>query len=294
VDTYIELFTFYLADWQQAAIDNTRYSVVLFMAAFFLGGLLVVFLKKGVIADLKQQLADRDEAQKRMDEKCQNLIDQQTQDQKQLTDFKQTINHLSEQKQKSESLYSELEKKYKQQSADIELKQSQIDTAQSMLDEKEKSIVSLESELEVQKEQMEVYTLNDKKIEEMEVEISDLINKNNSTEQQIQQLRKELAEKSVQLENGVQRHDESATDTSDDSLRQKITEFELTIQQQYQQITELSEKLQQALNSSAPAATPTPTITSNEPNEEKDNMFEKPDWFQEKIKGLFHKMKSKG
>jgi len=288
VDKYIDLVSFYLLDWQQAAIDNTRYSVVLFIMAFFLGSLIVTFLKRGAIANLKQQLVSREDTQKKTEEKCQNLIDQQTQSQKEVTEFKEKINHLSEQKEKSESLYSELEKKYKQQSIEIESKQSQIDTAQSMLDEKEKLIISLESDLEVQKEQFEAYTLNDKKIEEMEVEISTLVNKNNLAKQQVQQLSKELAEKSAQLEKGAQRYDGKATEMSDESLQQKITEFELTIQQQYQQIIELSEKLQQALNSSTPAST-----TKNKVTKKKDNMVEKSDWFQETIKGLFHKMKSK-
>jgi len=281
MDNYIELLAFYLTDWQQAAIDNTRYSVLLFVIAFFSGYLLVTLLKKSVLKDLMQQLTAETKERQEIQQHCQNLTEEQQQNASKLAEIKQQVEQLSEQKSKSETLYKELEVIHQQQGKDFEAKQQQVNELKSMLEEKDQLLELLRNDLTVQKKQLESYNGDEKKTEEMALEISALNNKNNLAEQKIQQLEKALANRSEEVTPvDVVKDEVKPTIQADNKLQSKIIELEETIQQQYQQIAELSEQLQNSSESSTDKRSKTATKE------------EESAWFQEKIKGIFHKIKS--
>jgi len=164
MDKYIELIAFYWVDWQQTAIANTRYSVVLAVVAFFIGTFILSILKAGKIKKLQQQLLQNrqllDEAKTANDD----LVNKTNDNEKEIATLQQQIEELTldikqqsdqasnDQQQLSDNHKSEIAAKDALILKNSQDKQLEIDQINLKFVEKNELSEQLQAELDKQKD----------------------------------------------------------------------------------------------------------------------------------------------
>ena len=109
MDQYIELLAFYWVDWQQTAIANTRYSVVLATSAFLIGSIIISLLKALKIANLNKQLTTEKKQFEQLTNSHEELLTQHKTIEEQVTTIQQQLTESS----------TSLEKEEKQHQSDL-------------------------------------------------------------------------------------------------------------------------------------------------------------------------------
>ncbi|MEE9337310.1 MAG: hypothetical protein V3U87_04455 [Methylococcaceae bacterium] len=177
MDQVLEVISFYLTEWQQIAIDNTLYSVVLAALALLIGsfisGLIVAFLKQFKIGRLRREVRQGkkqlDVAEKSNDE----LLSQQKNDAVQLADFQQQLGqatkNLQHERNAHQSLVSEKDVLFLNTA---KKKQEEVVAVNTMLEEKTILASQLQSNLTEQESKLSQYEETQVKIVEMEKKMS--------------------------------------------------------------------------------------------------------------------------
>ncbi|NOR70484.1 MAG: hypothetical protein GQ532_12455 [Methylomarinum sp.] len=249
MDKYIELMLFYWADWQQTAILNTRYSVVLAVSSFLIGGLI---LRRGKVAKLTQQLTKDKKLLAQAENKCEELLNQQKNDaekidhiQQQLT---QTSNSLQYEKDLHQSVVSSKEQLFIKS---INEKQQGIDVLNATLTEKTQLTEQLQTKLGSQKSNSIQFAELHEKMGEMEKEASQSIIELNTLKQQLEteiNNKHELIEQLEKHEDLAKNHIEitSALNLELEKMNSAIKTEEIQQQatKQESQITQLDQETQ--------------------------------------------------
>jgi DNA repair exonuclease SbcCD ATPase subunit len=203
MDKYIEMFAPLLIDWQQTAIANTRYSVVLAALAFIIGCQLVALWKRKSIANLNQQLLEEKQALEQIEHKLkqtehqhEELLVKHKSDVESITQLQQQLEQVSTNLQESEERYAEILPKHEQLTKVLDEKQSAMDALKSDLDDKTHVVESIQGKLAEQKELLAQYALDKTQIEEMKKEASEA----SSVKQQLQQRESECREHIKKIE----------------------------------------------------------------------------------------------
>jgi len=204
MDKYIEMFAPLLMDWQQTAIDNTRYSVVLAALAFIIGWQLVVLFKNKRIAGLnrqlmkeKQNLGEAEQKHQELLVKHKELVVKQENDAESITDLQQQLEQLSKNFQESKDQHAEFLQKHELLSKTLDEKQSAMDALKLDLDDKSHVVEQIQGKLAEQKNLLAEYALDKAKIEELKKEASEassvkqlLLQRENENSEQIKKIEK--------------------------------------------------------------------------------------------------------
>jgi len=210
MDKYIEVMAFYWIDWQQTAIANTRYSVILAVLAFFIGALFIAISKSGKIRKLQKHLMQNgqllDQANKTQDE----LVNQGKSDAVKITNLQQqleqsSINMQQQAEQASATLQQEIEKFQadiaKKDQLFIEStkeKQLVIDESNLKLNEKLQLSKQLQNKLDEQKSSIAQYDEVKSQLLEVTTQLSDTTTELNKAKSELEtelQLKDTLIEK---------------------------------------------------------------------------------------------------
>ncbi len=207
VDIFVLKIANFLADWQQIAIDNTRYTVVLIFLTALVSGLMVALRYRYRISALQLQLEDTLSAGKQADLDFAKLDRTTEQETKQ----SEIINRqLTESEQNRLSIEAELREKERL----LADKQEALENLQVILDDKTERIDQLQNELAEQKS-VQSLTLDPSRDEsdnktgqqkpdqdrmaEMARESAQLATDLNVVKQQLLQLEAELVSKNDQI-----------------------------------------------------------------------------------------------
>lgn len=260
MDKFIEIFFFYLSEWQQVAINNVQYSVVIALGSLLIGVFLVVLLKSKNSVSLKQKLMQQNHALEQSEKKYDKLLTTQKNDAENISSLQQQIDLLTKDLQESEKQHNELIQQQALTKKALDAKQLELDGLESTVNEKNQRVDQLQSELDEQKIQVSEHALEQAQLVVMEKEVGELSNKLNNVEQQIQTQLVELTNKNeliAQLELSAQSSENNLDEVSElkseitkqevDSNIEQLLELENTLQQQNQQMTQFNEKLQSLL-----------------------------------------------
>jgi len=105
MDQYIELFAVYWVDWQQTAIANTRYTVVLATSAFLIGTFIISLLKALKIANLNKQLLAEQKQVEQLTSSHEELLNQHKTAEEQITSIQQQLSDTSDNFEKEKQQY---------------------------------------------------------------------------------------------------------------------------------------------------------------------------------------------
>jgi len=210
MDKYIEVMAFYWIDWQQTAIANTRYSVVLALLAFFIGALFITISKSGKIRKLQKHLMQNgqllDQANKTQDE----LVNQGKSDAVKITNLQQQLEQSStNMQQQAEQASATLQQEIEKFQADIakkdqlfiestKEKQLVIDESNLKLNEKLQLSKQLQNKLDEQKSSIAQYDEVKSQLLEVTTQLSDTTTELNTAKSQLEtelQLKDTLIEK---------------------------------------------------------------------------------------------------
>ncbi len=196
MDTYIQTLSNLWVDWQQIAINNPIYSVVLSLAGFLLGLILVNFLKKNQIFDLKLQVIEENQALKQISNKREELIVAQRNDAKIITDLQQQQEISAKALKKSNAINSELKKKYDLQFQSLQEQETELDSLKSTVNGKIDEIKQLQAEVDQQKDLISQQAVDLKKNGDKAEQLTEF----DIVKQQLYQLQSELEVKNEQIE----------------------------------------------------------------------------------------------
>ncbi|MCF6249879.1 MAG: hypothetical protein L3J75_01230 [Methylococcaceae bacterium] len=260
MDKFIEIFVFYLSEWQQVAINNVQYSVVIALGSLLIGVLLVLLLKRKKSVSLKQKLMLQNHALEQSEQKYDKLLITQKNDVENISSLQQQIDQLTKDLQESEKQSKEYIQKEELTKKALDAKNLEVDGLESIVNEKNQRVDQLQSKLDEQKIQVSEHALEQAQIVVMEKELSELSNKLNKVEQKIQTQIVELTNKNemiAQLELSAQSSENNLDEVSElkseitkqevDSNIEQLLELENTLQQQNQQMTQFNKKLQSLL-----------------------------------------------
>jgi myosin heavy subunit len=260
MDKFIEIFFFYLSEWQQVAINNVQYSVVIALGSLLIGVFLVVLLKSKNSVSLKQKLMQQNHALEQSEQKYDKLLTTQKNDAENISSLQQQIDQLTKDLQESEKQHNEFIQQEALSTKALDAKQLELDGLESTVNEKNQRVDQLQSELDEQKIQVSEHALEQAQLVVMEKEVSELSNKLNNVEQQIQTQLVELTNKNeliAQLELSAQSSEKNSDEASElkaentrqdeESNVEQLLELENTLQQQNQQMTQFNETLQSLL-----------------------------------------------
>lgn len=250
MDKYIETFAIYFVNWQQTAIDNPQYSIVLAVAAVFIGGLIVLLWMRATTVTLQQKVMIQNHALEQSEQKREQLEVTQKNDVENLVSVQQQVEQLTK---------------------DVQEKQVQMDEMDSTVNDKQKLIEHLQEQFNEQKTQISQYVLDQAKIEVLEKEASEFADDLNNAKQKGQALEVDINIKNEQiaqleqagqsvknnmdtvsgLENQLSELESQLKELSSineaESKNEQVSELENTVLHQNKQLTEFNSKLQSLL-----------------------------------------------
>jgi len=169
MDKYIELIAYYGIDWQQTAIANTRYSVVLAVFAIFVGGFIIAILKRRKIVKLMRQVMQIKQQLEKAEKKHEELVIQQKDDGLQIEGLQQQLEKasstLKQEQEQHESILASKDELFIKAASDKKL---EIDEINALLNSKNQLVEQLQAELDGQKEKIAKFTEAQAKIVELE------------------------------------------------------------------------------------------------------------------------------
>lgn len=210
MDQVIELMAYYLADWQQTAINNTRYSAVLAALAFLTGGLMMAILKRGKIVKLMRQVMNGKQQLEKSEKTHEELLSKQKIDEEQIAGVQQQLEDASTDLQLEKEAHQEnILKKDELFTKAVVEKQQEVDAINTMLDEKNLLADRLQNDLNEQNTKIAQFEEAQSKIVEMQNQISKSTTELNTVKQQLES---ELTNKNEQVESSYQSYVDRASD----------------------------------------------------------------------------------
>jgi len=186
MDKYIELIAYYGVDWQQTAIANTRYSVVLAVLAVFVGGFIIATLKRRKIVKLIRQVMQAKQQLEKAEQKHEELMVKQKQDQQQIEALQQKIEQaasaLEQEKEQHQSILASKDELFIKAASD---KKVEIDEVNSLLNEKSQLVEQLQAELDGQKEKIAQFTEVQAKVAKLESQSEQVASELTTVKQQL-------------------------------------------------------------------------------------------------------------
>lgn len=221
MDQIIEIMAVYWVDWQQTAIANTRYSVVLGTVAFFIGMFFLAILKSGKIKSLQQQLLQNRQLLDETKNAHDKLVKEQAVNVAKITEQEQQLEKMAaDLQQEKEAHKTEIANKDELFLKLSQEKNLEIEEANSKLIEKNQLSEKLQNELN---------------------EYKDNIAKFEEVRSQVTTLEKQLAESNAEL-NSVKSELESELKLKD-TLLEKVDKQELSTKTQINRVLELEGQL---------------------------------------------------
>ena len=145
---FIEIFSFYWVDWQQTAISNIPYSIVLAILSMFIGGYIITALKRKRIIGLKKKIKQHKHLVIKAEKKYKDLLQGQINDAERVASLQLRIDmassNLLEEKVKLESIVFENEELSLKET---NKKQLEIDTLNTKVLEQNQLIEQLKDDL---------------------------------------------------------------------------------------------------------------------------------------------------
>jgi len=187
MDKYIELLAFYWVDWEQTAILNTRYSVVLAVLAFFIGVFIIALLKSGKISKLQKSLSQEKQLVEQAKVKHDELDAQLKESVVLSTDLQQQLeqsaNTLKQAKEDHQTQIADKDQLFLKSSQE---KQVEIDNINTALTEKNNLSEKLQTELNEQQAVVAKAVEAQEKIVELDKLLVDSTAEMNDAKQQFQ------------------------------------------------------------------------------------------------------------
>lgn len=187
MDKYIEILAVYWIDWQQTAIANTRYSVVLAVLAIFIGGLVVAALKRKKIVRLMFQVMQEKQHLEKAEKKQQELLNKQNADAELITELNQKLEQsavlLQQEREQHQANIANKDEVFIKAANEKKL---EIETIKSALNEKTRFSEQLQSKLNEQKEKIAQYSEAQAKIVSLENQLQQSVTELDSVKQQLQ------------------------------------------------------------------------------------------------------------
>ncbi len=145
---FIENFAYYWVDWQQTAISNIPYSIVLALFSMFIGGYIITVLKRKRIIGLKKKIKQHKHLVNKAEKKYKDLLQGQIKDAERVASLQLRIDmassNLLEEKVKLESIVFENEELSLKET---NKKQLEIDALNAEILEKNRLIEQLKDNL---------------------------------------------------------------------------------------------------------------------------------------------------
>ncbi len=187
MDKYIELMAFYWVDWQQTAIANTRYSVVLAVLAFFIGVIVIAIIKSFKISKLSKRLIESHQHLEQAQTKLEKLENEQKESAALITDQQQQLDQTTDTlQQEKESFKKQLEDKEALITSLTKEKQAEIDAINTTLSEKNKLLEQLQHKLDKQRDIVAKATTAQEQIAELEKRLASTTAEFNLAKQQLE------------------------------------------------------------------------------------------------------------
>lgn len=164
----IETIGLYWSDWQQTAIDNTRYSVVLAVFAIFIGGFIMSILKKKKITNLVEQVTQEKLSLEKSEYERVSLLKKQDDDLAHITDIR---HQLEKEREMHQSVTAKKDELFIISSHE---KQQEMEGVSSELTEKKVLIDQLKSELKLQQSKVALHVDVQENVLEIEKDASQL------------------------------------------------------------------------------------------------------------------------
>jgi len=187
MDKYIELLAFYWVDWEQTAILNTRYSVVLAVLAFFIGVFIIALLKSGKISKLQKSLSQEKQLVEQAKVKHDELDGQLKESVVLSTDLQQQLeqsaNTLKQEKEEHQTKIADKDELFLKSGQE---KQVEIDNINKALTEKNSLSEKLQTELNEQQAVVAKAVEAQEKIVELDKLLVDSTAEMNDAKQQFQ------------------------------------------------------------------------------------------------------------
>ncbi len=207
MDKYIEIMAFYWVDWQQTAIANTRYSVVLAILAFFIGVIVIAIIKSFKISKLSKRLIESHQHLEQAQTKLEKLENEQKESAALITGQQQELDQAAKTlQQEREDFKKQLEDKEALIISSAKEKQAEIDAINTTLSEKNKLLEQLQRSLDEQR---------------------DVVAKATTAQEQIAELEKRLASSTTEL-NLVKQQLEAQTTLSNEQVTQLVKQEQST------------------------------------------------------------------
>jgi|GEM_PF-2087933 len=201
MDKYIELLAFYWVDWEQTAILNTRYSVVLAVLAFFIGVFIIAILKSGKISKLQKSLLQEKQLVEQAKVKHDELDGQLKESVVLSTDLQQQLeqsaNTLKQEKEDHQAQIADKDALFLKSSQE---KQVEIDNINTVLTEKNNLSEKLQTELNEQQAVVAKAVEAQEKIVELDKLLVDATAEKNDAKQQLQSQLAISSERLAQIE----------------------------------------------------------------------------------------------
>ncbi len=201
MDKYIELLAFYWVDWEQTAILNTRYSVVLAVLAFFIGVFIIAILKSGKISKLQKSLLQEKQLVEQAKVKHDELDGQLKESVVLNTDLQQQLeqsaNTLKQEKEDHQAQIADKDALFLKSSQE---KQVEIDNINKVLTEKNNLSEKLQTELNEQQAVVAKAVEAQEKIVELDKLLVDATAEKNDAKQQLQSQLAISSERLAQIE----------------------------------------------------------------------------------------------
>ncbi|MFK5947451.1 MAG: hypothetical protein QM500_01615 [Methylococcales bacterium] len=200
MDKYIELMAFYWVDWQQTALANTRYSVVLAVLAFFIGVIVIAIIKSFKISKLSKRLIESHQQLEQAQTKLEKLENEQKESAALITDQQQQLDQTENTlQQEREDFKKQLEDKEALIISLTKEKQAEIDAINTTLSEKNKLLEQLQHSLEEQRDVVAKATTAQEQIAELEKRLASSTAELNLAKQQLEAQTKISNEQVTQL-----------------------------------------------------------------------------------------------
>lgn len=218
---FIETIAFYWIDWQQTAIYNLPYTLVLATISMFIGGYTISILKRKRIIRLKKRVKQLKHLQSKAEKKYKDLLKEQIIDAERVASLQLRIDmassNLLEEKVKLESIVFENEKLFLKET---NKKQLEIDTLNSEIIKKNQLIEQLQDKS--YENNNDLYSKARGTIRELEKEASQSASELNTLKQQLDKMSGGYEIKEIQAVENKENENDSKLELDKTILQQNL------------------------------------------------------------------------
>lgn len=187
MDKFVEIMNPYWISWQQIALENIQFSIVLAIFAMLFGFIIMAILKSVKIAGLKKQLKQQKTLLEQAESKQEEFLAQQKTDSEQIAGFQQQAEQLSADLENEKQLHqSDITKKDDLFITSANEKKLEIDTLNSAIAEKTQHTEQLQNQLKQQSADISQFSALQEKFVEKETQAGQSANELASLHQQLE------------------------------------------------------------------------------------------------------------